>query len=194
MGTERILKSPEEIKIMSDPLRMTIFKAFQHLNRPATAKQVADELSLAPAKVHYHVQKLLGIGIIELDHTEEINGIIAKFYKTSVDSFVIDYTNISDKIRSAVYSKSENLYISTFNAFRDTFIDNIRKKVEKQLPPTAENRSGFLIQNTLKLEQNDYESFYNEMTALVEKYMERSCQDEECNTFQFLCSAIKEEH
>lgn len=193
MGTERILKSPEEIKIMSDPLRLTIFKAFHHLNRPATAKQIADALTLAPAKVHYHVQKLLSIGILELDHTEEINGIIAKFYKTSVDSFVIDYSNISDKVRSSVYSKSENLYISTFNAYRDTFIDNIRKKVEKQQPTTSENRSGFLIHNALKLEQKDYEKFYGEMTELVEKYMERSCTEGVCSTYQFLCSAIREE-
>ncbi|MDK9711007.1 helix-turn-helix domain-containing protein [Acidaminobacter sp.] len=178
---------------MSDPLRLTIFKAFHHLNRPATAKQIADALTLAPAKVHYHVQKLLSIGILELDHTEEINGIIAKFYKTSVDSFVIDYSNISDKVRSSVYSKSENLYISTFNAYRDTFIDNIRKKVEKQQPTTSENRSGFLIHNALKLEQKDYEKFYGEMTELVEKYMERSCTEGVCSTYQFLCSAIREE-
>lgn len=193
MGTERILKLPEEIKIMSDPLRMTIFKAFHHLNRPATAKQVADELRLAPAKVHYHVQKLLSIGILELDHTEEINGIIAKFYKTSVDSFVIDYTNISDKVKSSVYSKSENLYISTINAYRDTFIDNIRKKVEKQMPPTTENRSGFLIHNTLKLRQQDYERFYKDVTALIEAYMAETNHGEDTSSYQFLCSAIREE-
>jgi predicted transcriptional regulator len=192
MGTERILKTPEEIKIMSDPLRMTIFKAFHRLNRPATAKQVADVLNLAPAKVHYHVQKLLGIGILILDHTEEINGIIAKFYRVTVDSFVIDYSNISDKVKSSVYSKSENLYISMFNDFRDSFIDNIRKKVENQTPPTAENRAGFLLHNKMNLNQKDYEAFYQELTSLFEKYADAANKPLDGEEYQILCSAIRE--
>jgi predicted transcriptional regulator len=193
MGTERVLKTPEEIKIMSDPLRMTIFKAFHRMNRPATAKQVADALNLAPAKVHYHVQKLLSIGILVLDHTKEINGIIAKFYRVTVDSFVIDYSNISDKVRSSVYSKSENLYITMFNEFRDSFIDNIRKKVEKNMPPTAENRSGFLIHNKMTIPHNDYEAFYSELTALFEKYSDLECEEKNCEDYHILCSAIREE-
>lgn len=193
MGNERILKTPDEIKIMSDPLRMTIFKEFHHINRPATAKQIADSLSMAPAKVHYHVQKLLSIGILVLDHTQEINGIIAKFYKVTVDSFVIDYSNISDKMKNSVYSKSENLYISIFNDFRDSFIDNMRKKVQKKMPPIAENRSGFLIHNKLSIPHNEYESFYGELVELFEKYTEMDCSDRQCEDYHVLCSAIREE-
>ncbi len=38
-----------------------------------------------PAKVHYHVKKLESAGILKLQHTKEINGIVAKFYQPTVD-------------------------------------------------------------------------------------------------------------
>lgn len=190
---ERILKSPEEIKIMSDPLRLTIYKTFHRLGRPATAKEVADELELAPAKVHYHVQKMLSIGILVLDHTKEINGIIAKFFVITADSFVIDYSNISEKMKSSVYSKSENLYLSIFNDFRDKFINSLRSKVKTTQPNTTPNKSGFVMHDQLYIKQNDYDGFYNELIELIEKYGNNDETAESVETFSYLFSIIKSE-
>ncbi len=192
MVQERILKTSEEIKIMSDPLRLTIYKTFHKFGRPATAKEVADELGLAPAKVHYHVQKMLSIEILELDHTQEINGIIAKFFKVTADSFVIDYSNISDKVKNSVYSKSENLYLSIFNEFRDKFLSGLRNKVKNNVNNQSD-RSGFIIHDKVTLKKTDYETFYNELLGLFEKYGNEEEDSEEYMTYNFLISMIKKE-
>lgn len=192
MVNERILKTVEEIKIMSDPLRLTIYKTFHKLGRPSTAKEVADDLGLAPAKVHYHVQKMLSIGILELDHTKEINGIIAKFFKVTADSFVIDYSNISDKLKNSVYSKSENLYISIFNDFRDKFLNSLRNKVKNNSNNTTD-RSGFIMHDKMYIKQGDYENFYGELVNLIEKFGNHEDTEENIMTYDFLISMIKKE-
>lgn len=190
--TERILSTSEEIKIMSDPLRLTIYKTFHKLGRPSTAKEVADELGLAPAKVHYHVQKMLSIGILELDHTKEINGIIAKFFKVTADSFIIDYSNISDKVKNSVYSKSENLYLSIFNDFRDKFLNSLRNKVKNNSNSNAD-RSGFIMHDKMYIKQGEYEKFYDELVGLIEKYGNQDEDEENIMTYNFLISMIKKE-
>lgn len=192
MVHERILKTSEEIKIMSDPLRLTIYKTFHKFGRPATAKEVADELGLAPAKVHYHVQKMLSIAILELDHTQEINGIIAKFFKVTADSFVIDYSNISDKVKNSVYSKSENLYLSIFNDFRDKFLSSLRSKV-KNNNTISTDRSGFVMNDKISIKKDEYEAFYGELVGLFEKYGSDVEDDKELVEYNFLISMIKKE-
>lgn len=192
MVHERILKTSEEIKIMSDPLRLTIYKTFHKFGRPATAKEVADELGLAPAKVHYHVQKMLSIAILELDHTQEINGIIAKFFKVTADSFVIDYSNISDKVKNSVYSKSENLYLSIFNDFRDKFLSSLRNKV-KNNNTISTDRSGFVMNDKISIKKDEYEAFYGELVGLFEKYGSDVEDDKELVEYNFLISMIKKE-
>lgn len=192
MVHERILRTSEEIKIMSDPLRLTIYKTFHKFGRPATAKEVADELGLAPAKVHYHVQKMLSIAILELDHTQEINGIIAKFFKVTADSFVIDYSNISDKVKNSVYSKSENLYLSIFNDFRDKFLSSLRSKV-KNNNSISTDRSGFVMNDKISIKRDEYEAFYGELVGLFEKYGSDVEDDKELVEYNFLISMIKKE-
>lgn len=193
MVHERILKTPEEIKIMSDPLRLTIYKTFHKFGRPATAKEVADELGLAPAKVHYHVQKMLSIEILELDHTKEINGIIAKFFRVTADSFVIDYSNISDKVKNSVYSKSENLYLSIFDDFRDKFLKSLRNKV-KNNANSSTDRSGFIMHDKILIKKDSYELFYNDLVNLFEKYgVDEKSEEGQLLTYDFLISMIKKE-
>lgn len=59
------------------------------MKKPATVKQIADKLGEVPANIHYHVKKLEKSNIVSLDHTEEIRGIIAKYYKPTAERFEI---------------------------------------------------------------------------------------------------------
>ena len=76
----RTVTTNEEFKILADPYRMSILNVFFQNKIPMTTKQVADELGEVPAKVHYHIQKLLKIELLVLDHIKVINGINAKYY------------------------------------------------------------------------------------------------------------------
>ena len=105
----KLLKTDEEVRIAWDQYRLRIIAVFRLSKEPLTVKQVADIMGEVPAKVHYHVQKLLSIDYLELVKTEVIRGIIAKYYTCPYD--LVDYANtgISDKVyleygRNAHYS------------------------------------------------------------------------------------------
>ncbi len=90
MKNVKILTTLEEIKSFSDPYRIIILKHYFRLKRPCTVKQIADEMGEVPAKVHYHVKKLEASGILCLNHTKEINGILAKYYLPAAKTFKIE--------------------------------------------------------------------------------------------------------
>lgn len=52
-----------------------------------TVKEIADELGEVPAKVYYHVKKLEAIQVLYVEHTRLVNGIVAKYYDFTTDTF-----------------------------------------------------------------------------------------------------------
>jgi len=94
MKNVKILTTLEEIKSFTDPYRIIIMKHYFRLNKPSTVKQIADEMGDVPAKVHYHVKKLEAAGILRLNYTKEINGIVAKYYEPTAKTFKIENKEI----------------------------------------------------------------------------------------------------
>lgn len=74
------LRDEESLKIYMDPLRQRIVLTMCSLNRPVTAKNLADIMSISPSSAKHHLQKLQSIGVVQVDHTEQIHGITATFY------------------------------------------------------------------------------------------------------------------
>ena len=85
-----ILKTTEEIKAVSDPYRLKILRVLSSYEEGATASMVAEEMEEVPSKVYYHIKKLEKVGVIEIVKTEVINGIVAKYYKKTADTFSIE--------------------------------------------------------------------------------------------------------
>jgi predicted ArsR family transcriptional regulator len=42
---------------------------------------LADKMEISASSVQHHIGKLLSLGLLELHHTKQINGITARFYK-----------------------------------------------------------------------------------------------------------------
>ncbi|MGL6216441.1 MAG: winged helix-turn-helix domain-containing protein, partial [Lacrimispora sphenoides] len=42
---------------------------------------LSEKLEISPSSVQHHIKKLSSLGVVELDHTEMINGITARYYK-----------------------------------------------------------------------------------------------------------------
>ncbi|WP_102399571.1 ArsR/SmtB family transcription factor [Haloimpatiens massiliensis] len=124
----RTLTTMEEIKAISDPYRYRILKCFSDIKNPATVKQVADTLGEVPAKVYYHVKKLEKVGILRLSHTEEINGIIAKYYELVADSFDIKSTKeVEEPIKKLMLSESQKIIAEVFDNAKAEFLNQIDK-------------------------------------------------------------------
>ena len=88
----KILSSLEEFKAISDPYRMQIIELLSEASEPMTVSEVAAKLGDVPAKTHYHMKKLEKAGIVSIVQTREVNGILAKYYRPTADSFQVDKT------------------------------------------------------------------------------------------------------
>ena len=180
MNEVRYIETDEEIKIFSDPYRMKIINAYIKAGQPMTVKGVADMMGEVPAKVHYHVKKLISIDILRLDHTEVINGITAKYYALTTDSFRVAYQNTSDQ--KALFDSTTNMILSVVDEFKGDIVNNAEfiksHKAEEKAPKNA-----FFTKESISLNEQDYVDFEREVRELYKKY--RNKPDGEKKTYDF---------
>lgn len=122
MKTELVLKTLKEIRAFQDPYRQQIIKVFERSNKPMTAKQVADILGEPPSKIHYHVKVLEKFSFLTLNHTEIINGIVARYMEIAYYGVKIERSHNS-KITDEIYSMVEN----EFEKVKENYIDRLKE-------------------------------------------------------------------
>ncbi len=123
----KYLTTIDEIKAIADPYRYRIINCFNSLEVPATVKQIADRLGEVPAKVHYHVKVLERLGFLVLHHTEEINGIIAKYYELTARHFEVKYDQDDVIAKGLVLSEVQKAVAKLYSGSKDVFFDVLEK-------------------------------------------------------------------
>lgn len=73
-----VIENLAQLKCVSDPFRIKLLELLA--DEAKTGQQLADELEIPRAKIHYHLAELEKQGIIELVKTEQKHSIIQKFY------------------------------------------------------------------------------------------------------------------
>ncbi|MCK8058311.1 helix-turn-helix domain-containing protein [Fusibacter sp. A1] len=142
------LTTMSAIKAYSDPFRMIILKTYYKFSRPATVKQIADDMSEVPAKVHYHVKKLLESDILRLVHTKEVNGILAKFYEPTAKCFEIKNANFrSSEIESLNSNVSHKDIAEVFDDHKKIVVDSLN---------SGSDQKTFIMSSELHLSSEEY--------------------------------------
>ena len=174
----KIINNLNDIKVFTDPYRLMILKNYYEVGKSATVKQIADRMGETPAKVHYHVKKMLKAEILEPEHEEVVNGIIAKYYIPTAKKFEIANDNIdSDAINKLVGNK-KNLAADVIDQFKKTFTNNLTNDVNK----------GMLVSSKLYLNREDLKMLEDFLKELQSKYVDGSQETEE---YEFFCGMIK---
>jgi len=168
----KTLNTIEEIKIYSDPYRLRILKTFLDFGRPATVKEVADRMGEVPAKVYYHVKKLESIGLVSIDHTEIINGIVAKYYASYSGQIEIQAAEIQPEMRGVYWSNVRRLIAEQFDQTKETFLARV----------TGDGDTGRFMQNTLHMKPEEAEELFRQVQKLFEPY-ERKRSGEEVKAY-----------
>lgn len=176
MENVRRIETDEEIKIFSDPYRMKIINAYIKAGEPLTVKGVADLMGEVPAKVHYHVKKLISIDILKLDHTEVINGITAKYYALTTESFRVAYQNTSNQ--KALFDSTTNMMLSVVDEFKQDIV-NHAEFVRGHGEDKSHQNNGFFTKEALYLSQQDYEDFEADLRNLYAKYKHKERDDQD---------------
>ena len=84
----KTLDDLEQLKALSDPLRLRILEAL--CGAPRTTKQVADHLGEKPTRLYHHVDALEAAGLIQLVHTRPKRGTLEKYFQSVARQFRAD--------------------------------------------------------------------------------------------------------
>jgi DNA-binding transcriptional ArsR family regulator len=80
-----VIRSMDQYKAFADPTRRRILGILQ--NEPATAKQLAVRLKVAPGTAAHHLQVLEKAGLAKVVALRKVRGIIAKYYARTARIF-----------------------------------------------------------------------------------------------------------
>lgn len=189
------VKTKEELKVISDPFRMSIIKTFLKSDKSMTLKDVADILGVAPSKVHYHAKKIIAYEMLLLDYTREINGIIAKYYKSAYDSYRISYGELDENMDDKFISSTEEMVLKVVGEFSSTFLERIRLKHENSEKKKNDESlldidiKGSLTQKSLFLNEEEYEDVIEEINKIFFKYSKKSDSEDKLE-YSFLLGNI----
>jgi putative molybdopterin biosynthesis protein len=82
------VKTFEQLKILSDPRRLSILRLL--MASPATLSQLGEVLGEHPARVRHHLKQLERIGLIELTETRLVRGFVEKYYRATARAFIFN--------------------------------------------------------------------------------------------------------
>jgi DNA-binding transcriptional ArsR family regulator len=82
------LKTLEELKALSDPLRIRLIEAFA--DQPMTTRQVARLLGEKPTRLYHHVEALEKLGLLKLVETRQNRGTMEHYYQAIAREFTVD--------------------------------------------------------------------------------------------------------
>lgn len=166
--TVRLIQTNEEFKIFADQYRMKIIDVYTEYNKPMTVKMVADILGEVPAKIHYHVQKLLKIDILILDHIEIINGINAKYYVLKDQFFRISIQDdTSPKMKSFQVDATVNVFAKYLSSFKTDIIDRAENA---KLEGNFQKDDGFILYRKVYLNEDELNEFRDIVDDFINKH------------------------
>ena len=84
-----VLSGKRELDIYMNPQRQNLIRCMQISGVPMTPKQLSNRIGISASSVQHHLQQLIELGLVELDHKEQIHGITASFYRIRPKSIQI---------------------------------------------------------------------------------------------------------
>lgn len=174
-----LIKDRDQLKIISDPLRVKILMLF--IEKEYTVQNISERLDLSRAHIHYHVKALEKVGFIQLKRTEEKNGIIQKFYRAVAKSYLpgenlFPYAQeISSANRVALLNTMDRVKERLINAPDHAFYEN------HTLVP-------IMIQSEMKLTKEKFNLLsekINDLYAEINELEEMSQDDPDAKSYYF---------
>jgi putative molybdopterin biosynthesis protein len=109
MPTINRLDSISQLKIVSDPRRLSILK--QLMDAPATLTQLGKTLGEHPAWIRHHLKVLEQAGLVELSEVKISDGYIEKYYRSKSRAFLFQELLLPEKPgkKTVVLSGSHDL-------------------------------------------------------------------------------------
>ncbi len=158
-----LLSTEKELRIFMLPLRQKIIRYMRITGKPVTAKQIADELCITPSSAQHHIKKLKEIGVVEFDHNETINGIVANYMKLTSKTISIGLS-ADDELSDQRNILSKNMIFNVYKGFQE----NLEKaRSNKTVEKILDNNLGDMLSGVVHLSEEKSE----ELFKLINKFI-----------------------
>lgn len=156
------LQTIDELKVLSNPYRMSILKLFAIVpDEPLSSKMIAKRLDEPTSKIHYHLKELEKIKVIQIVKTKEINGILEKFYLPTAKNITIKKELLSTE---AKHSALVEILLDLLNHTKDQLLQLQRKQLEEKT---------YGMTSSIYLTPHEAEKLTDEINKLIKKHENR---------------------
>lgn len=161
MPKEITITTRKQLDIYMNPQRQRLLKIMDIKGEPMTPKQISNILEISPSSVTFHLKKLEELGLVELDHTEMMKGICAKYYKR-VRARVNLNGGIQDDLKEEREVLADYMMNEAWTGFKK-YMNSLQRKDNSE-PITADTRIGILYMT---------EEEAQELKSIVMKFEEK---------------------
>ncbi|MBE1555969.1 helix-turn-helix domain-containing protein [Sporosarcina limicola] len=163
-------------EVLMHPVRMKISQVLMRNKEfgltPLEMVKIIEDVP--QATLYRHIQILLEAGIIRISKEKKVRSVSEKYYVLNEEEMKLS----SDEWKE--YSTKEKLgYISFYQLSLFTQYQNYLTKLETQA--CTEDKATFSL-GDLKLDDNDFEKFQNELKDLLMKYYTNTAKIDEADT------------
>lgn len=156
------LTTKRDLNIYMNPQRQQLMRLMQLSGTPVTPKQLSVKMGVSASSVQHHIGKLLELGLLELDHTQSIHGITAKFYHLTNTTVSIG-SYLQDEHRQDRYALMQSLIASVFSGFVNRHIENLSAN-------TPIEKSGDFLSGAIHLTDEDAKELYGMIRSYIEAH------------------------
>lgn len=161
------LTTKEDLNIYMSHTRQQLLRQLNIMNAPMTPKMLADKLQISASGVQHHIKKLMLLGLIDLDHTEVINGITASFYKPTQVTVQVGLSQSDDLVQ-----QREVLIQDSIANVYDGFCDHMKKRIDLQgdKDPDSLQKWGDIQSGFMYLNKQESEELMKLVTTFLEQH------------------------
>lgn len=157
----------EDLNIYMSPVRQQLLRELSIAKVPMTPKELSVRLNISASSVQHHIKKLMSLGLIELDHTDIINGIRASYYKQAQIMVQIGL----DKSDDLSLQKKALMQDSIANVY-DGFYRQMRKRMSMQQDNSIETMTqwGDILSGVAYLNKQESKELMGIILSFIEQH------------------------
>ena len=102
-----LLDRPERVRLALAPIRRRLL---DRLRRPASATELAAEMTLGRQRVNYHLRELEKAGLVHLVEERQRRGCVERILAARADAFVVDPSVMGTRGTRAIKASAQDRY------------------------------------------------------------------------------------
>jgi AcrR family transcriptional regulator len=160
---------PVKLRVIADPLRS--FVLYSLVPEAKTVRRLAEEVGCPKTRLYYHLQQLEKHGLVFVEKTREVSGIIEKSYRASARDWVLDRTKVDPRAASG-RARVDALLAFVFDQTRLEIQRQVESGVLELTRRAPDPRALMAYRNVLKLDRAQAERLYSRLLDFWMEYEE----------------------